>query len=223
MKAVILAKSTERLIEYKNYRPFYGKLSLVDILINKLIRVLPVSDIYLSCEEKRHMDIAEKWGINFIHRDKNYALHNVSNVDIIANVCKSVPTQEDILWCTCVEPFFDEYSEILECWNSLDKKKFDSLNVVYPTKKFMLDNGHNPIGFGFGYWHRYSQTIPPLYQISWATAILSRECIETVSYLVGKNPYWYDSYSPIIDIDTMDDFEFAALAYEAYISKKEKS
>lgn len=221
MKAVILAKSTERLIAYKNYRPFYGELSLVDVLVKKLIKVLPVADIYLSCEEQQYRNVAEKWGINFVHRDKVYAQYNISNVDVVANVCESIPFRDDILWCTCVEPFFDEYAEVLECWDELDKERFDSLNVVYPMKKFMLDHGHNPIGFGFGHWHKYSQTIPAVYQISWATAVMSRECIEKVSYLVGRNPYWYDSYSPVIDIDTMDDFRFAALAYKAYMDDRQ--
>lgn len=219
MKAVILAKSTDYLIENKNYRLFYGEKSLVDILAEKLIKVLPATDIYLSCETEKNRNIAEKWGINFINRDNIYTRYDISNVDVVANVCSSVPTQDDILWCTCVEPFFDEYAEVLECWEGLDKRRFDSLNIVYPTKKFMLDQGHNPIGFGFGHWHKYSQTIPAIYQISWATAILSRECIEKVSYLVGKNPYWYDCYAPVIDIDTMEDFKFASLAYKAYIEK----
>lgn len=219
MKAVILAKSTERLIAHKNYRPFYGDLSLVDILIKKLLKVFPPEDIFLSCEEEKHSSVAKHWGINFVLRDKLYAKYNVSNVDVVANVCASIPTKEDLLWCTCVEPFFDEYVEIIECWNDLDKEQYDSLNVVYPVKKFMLDNGHNPIGFGFGHWHKYSQTIPPLYQISWATAIMSRECIENVSYQVGRNPFWYDSYAPVIDIDTMDDFRFAASAYKAYLEE----
>ncbi len=219
MKAVILAKSTERLIPNKNYRPFYNDWSMIDILIDKLTKVLPKEDIYLSCEERDYKSAADKWGIQFVLREKILATYNVSNVDMVRLVCESIPSKEDILWCTCVEPFFNEYKEILQCWDNLNKKQYDTLNVVYPMKKFMLDQGHNPIGFGFGHWHKYSQTVPPLYQISWATAILSRECIENVSYLVGKKPYWYDSYAPVIDIDTMDDFRFASMAYKSYVEQ----
>lgn len=222
MKTIILAKSTDRLIPLKNYRPFYGDWSLIDILINKLIKVVAKEDIYLSCEDENYRDTCDKWGINFRLRDKEMTSYNVSNVDVIANVCKSIPKDDDYLWCTCVEPFFNEYAEIIETWRSLDKKQYDSLNIVYPSKKFMLDSGHNPIGFGFGHWHKYSQEIPPLYQISWATAIVSYKCLEKVSYIIGRKPYWYDSYSPIIDIDTMDDFKFAQLAYKAYIEQIDK-
>jgi N-acylneuraminate cytidylyltransferase len=215
MKAVILGKSTERLIPHKNYRPFYGEMSLMDLLIEKLIKVLSGDDIYLSCESDEFRYIAEKWGINFTLRESAYASYNASNTDVVANVAKSIPYNGDLLWCSCVEPFFNEYIDIIELWHSLDKKEHDSLNVVYPMKKFMLDRHYNPIGFGFGHWHKYSQTIPPIYQISWATCILSRECIEKTSYPVGRNPYWYDSYAHIIDIDTLDDFRFASLVYKA--------
>lgn len=221
MKAVILAKSAERLIPNKNYRPFYNDSSLIDILISKLLKVLPKEDIYLSCEDEEYKSVSDIWGIHFLRRDKTLVDYNVSNVDVVSHVCKSVPYDDAILWCTCVEPFFDEYAELLECWNNLDKTQYDSLNVVYPMKKYMLDQGYNPIGFGFGHWHKYSQTVPPLYQISWATVILSRECVEKVSYLVGRTPYWYDSYSPIIDIDTLDDFKFASLAYKAFIENRD--
>jgi N-acylneuraminate cytidylyltransferase len=217
MKAVILGKSTERLIPNKNYRPFYGEMSLMDILIEKLINVLPKEDIYLSCEDEKFKSTAEKWDIQFILRDNEYTSYNISNTELTANVCKSVPGNGDLLWCSCIEPFFNEFPQILECWRNLDKRENDSLNVVYPMKKFMLDRHYNPIGFGFGHWHKYSQTIPPIYQISWATAVMSRECIEKINFQVGRNPYWYDSYAPIIDIDTLDDFHFASLAYKALL------
>jgi N-acylneuraminate cytidylyltransferase len=191
----------------------------MDILIGKLIKILPQEDIYLSCEDEKYKSVVDNWEINFVLRDKILAFGNVSNVELISNICGCVPGSGDILWCTCVEPFFNEYAEILRCWQDIDKNEYDSLNVVYPMKKFMLDQFHNPIGFGFGHWHKYSQTIRPLYQISWATAVLSRECINNVSYLVGQNPYWYDSYSPIIDIDTLEDFNFASLAYKALMEQ----
>jgi N-acylneuraminate cytidylyltransferase len=111
---------------------------------------------------------------------------------------------------------FNEYAEILTVWQTLDESEYDSLNVLYPLKKFLLDERHNPIGFGFGFWHKYSQTIPPTYQLSWATTIMSRRCIERISYQVGENPYWYDTYAPIIDIDTEDDFKLAQAVYKLY-------
>ena len=216
MRAVIVAKAKEKFVLNKNYREFYKEQSLVDILVGKLLTTLPADDIYLSCEDELFENVAFKHGINFVKRNPEFSSHFKENVDVIKNICSQLPKDGDLLWCTCVEPFFDEYADILECWQQLDREQYDSLNIVYPMKKFILDQNYNPIGFGFGHWHKYSGKVPPSFQISWATAILSRKCIDNIGYVVGRNPYWYDSYSPVVDIDTLDDFNFAALTYEAW-------
>lgn len=214
MKAVILGKAGSVRVPNKNYRPFYGDKSLMDILIEKLIKVLDKKDIYLSCEKTEYNFFAKKWGINFIHREEKYTLLNTSNVDVVRNVCKDIPDDGDVLWVTPVEPLFDEFQEVLDCWDRLDKNEYDSLNVVYPQKRFLLDQNHNPIGFGFGHWHKYSQDMPFLYQLSWSVCILSRKCISEVSYMIGAHPYWYECYTQAVDIDTQDDFELAGAIYK---------
>lgn len=113
---------------------------------------------------------------------------------------------------------FDEFHQVLSIWNGLDKGKYDSLNVVYPQKRFLLDQNHNPIGFG--QWHKYSQGLPCLYQLSWSICILSRKCIDDVSYMVGAHPYWYECYSDAVDINTEDDFELAQIIYERHMRWK---
>lgn len=213
MKAVILGKAGSIRVPEKNYRPFYNDKSLMDILIEKLIKELDKKDIYLSCEKEEYRSIADNWGINFIHRDEKYTLISTSNVDVVRNVCKDIPYDEDVLWVTPVEPMFDEFHQVLECWKNLDKTEYDSLNVVYPQKRFLLDQNHNPIGFGFGHWHKYSQDMPFVYQLSWSICILSKKCINEVSYMIGAHPYWYECYSEAVDIDTEDDFELASLIY----------
>ena len=215
MKAVILGKAGSTRVKYKNYRPFYGERSLTDILLEKLTRVMKNEDIYLSCEDEQFRSFAEKWGIQFILRDSEFTKLATNTVEVVRNVCKDVPGDDDILYCSCMDPLFDSYEEIFKIWQ-IKKKEHDSLNVVYPIKNYFLDQNHNPIGFGFGYWHKYSQYIPPIYQISWATEILTRKSISTCGYMVGENPYWYDAYNPTIDIDTERDWELAQVLYKYY-------
>ncbi len=223
MKAVILGKAGSVRVKGKNYRPFYEGNSLMDILVAKLIKVMNRRDIYLSCEREEYRGVAEKWGINFVLRDETYTLISTSNVDVVRNVCKDIPTEEDILWVTPVEPMFDEFQEVLDCWAHLDKEKFDSLNVVYPQKRFLLDQNYNPIGFGFGHWHKYSQELPPTYQLSWSVCILSRKCIDEVSYMIGAHPYWYECNAQVVDIDTEDDWELAISIYGRDMERKRKN
>ena len=222
MKAVILGKASSVRIKEKNYKEFYKGLSLSDILIEKLERVLDKKDIFLSCEDEKFQYVAEKWGINFIHRDKRLTLLETNTVDVVKGVCKDVPGDDDILYCSCMDPLFNDYEAMFETWNNLDSD-YDSLNVIYPKKNYYLNQNHNPLGFGFGRWHKYSQFLPPIYQVSWANVILTRDCIDRCGYMIGENPFWYDAYNPTVDIDTEDDWELAQVIYGYYRDKYEKS
>lgn len=213
MKAVILGKASSKRIIHKNYKPFYKDMCLVDILVEKLVRVLDKKDIFLSCEDSTFHYIAEKWGINFIHREKKYTLLKTNTVEVVYGVCKDIPGQDDILYCSGMDPLFNDYENMFRVWEE-EKAGHDTLNVVYPIKNYFLDQNHNPIGFGFGSWHKYSQYIPPLYQISWANEILTRESINRTSYMVGTAPLWFDAYNPTIDIDTEQDWEIAQVLYK---------
>lgn len=206
----------------KNYAPFYEDMSLTDILIEKLLRCLDRKDIFLSSENPDIAAVAEKWGIQFILRDVKYTLLETNTVDVVRGVCKDVPGEDDILYCSCMDPLFDDYEKMFYIWDTA-RTEHDSLNVVYPQKKYYLDQNYNPIGFGFGHWHKYSQFIPPVYQISWANVILTRRCIREIGYMVGENPYWYDAYNPTVDIDTESDWELAQTIYRHYKEKGQKA
>lgn len=215
MKAVILGKAGSTRVKNKNYRPFYGEMSLVDILLEKLTKVMDKNDIFLSCEDINYKYVADNWGIEFIHRDETYVQLATNTVDVVRNVCKDVPGDDEILYCSGMDPLFDNYQELFRAWE-VEKETHDSMNVVYPIKNYYLDQNHNPIGFGFGYWHKYSQFIPPIYQIHWANEILTRKSIETTGYMVGENPAWFEAFNPTIDIDTEQDWELAQILYKYY-------
>lgn len=217
MKAVILGKASSSRVKEKNYRKFYENLSLTDILLEKLVKVLDRRAIFLSCEDAKYKDVADKWKINFILRDKKYTLLETNTVEVVRGVCADVPGNDDILYCSCMDPLFENYEEMFNTWEEV-KDRADSLNVVYPLKNYYLDQNYNPIGFGFGHWHKYSQYISPMYRISWANEILSRQCIEKYGYMVGENPYWFDAYNPLLDIDTEADWRVAQVVYSAYRS-----
>lgn len=220
MKAVILGKAGSTRVKNKNYRPFYGDMSLTDILLEKLVKVMSPKDIFLSCEKEEFRSVAEKWGIGFILRDEQYTKLETNTVDVVRNVCKDVPGDDDILYCSCMDPLFNDYENMFRVWEEV-RQEHDSLNVIYPIKNYFLDQNHQPIGFGFGFWHKYSQYIPPIYQISWANEILTRESIERCGYMVGENPYWFDAYNPTVDIDTERDWELAKILYKYYHEKLE--
>ncbi|MFD6094878.1 cytidylyltransferase domain-containing protein [Nocardiopsis flavescens] len=214
MKAIIPAKTGSNRIPNKNFREFHGGRSLVDILVEKLLRCLPPQDIFVSSDDDTKADIASKWGVNFLPRDKYLAQNSTPMNEVVQAVSLQIPGENDIMWCQATEPLFDEYADCLQAWNELDRTQYDSLAVCYPVKKFMLDQQQRPIGFGFGPWHIPSQELPQLYQLNFTLGILSHRWVKECGYHVGSRPYWYASRGHCIDIDDVNDWELAQIVYE---------
>tara|TARA_Y100000592_G_scaffold13595_1_gene19175 strand:+ start:5677 stop:6336 length:660 start_codon:yes stop_codon:yes gene_type:complete len=215
MKAIIPAKDNSARIAHKNFKNFYNGQSLVDLTIQKLLEVMDAQDIYLSCENKQKEKICSRWGVNFLHRDNHLTKNSVSSKNLLNGIVDQVPGDDDIAWCCVIEPFFNSYGECIKKWNDVNSEH-DSLSVVYPKKRFILDSNYSPQGFGFGPWHKVSQLLPVCYELSFSLAILKRSCIRDIGYYLGANPYWYHAKGIHIDIDTNEDFELAQCVYRHY-------
>ncbi|MCL2399034.1 MAG: hypothetical protein FWC91_04715 [Defluviitaleaceae bacterium] len=221
MKAVIPAKGTSTRVPEKNFRDFYEGKSIIDILAEKLLKLLPAQDIYISSDDNSVAKIADKLGINFHLRDEYLTRNSTPMNEVVQGVCLQLPMDDAYMWCQATEPLFNEYDKCLKIWHDLDKSKYDSLAVCYPIKRFLLDQNHKPMGFGFGPWHNCSQDLPQMYQLNFTMGILTRDWIEKCGYHVGGKPYWYESEQFCIDIDDMDDWELAKMAYQYKMNKKE--
>lgn len=114
-----------------------------------------------------------------------------------------------------MDPLFNDYEALFKTWKEV-RSEYDSINIVHPVKNYFLDQNHQPIGFGFGHWFKYSQYLPSIYQLSWSTQIMTRKSIETCGFLVGERPYWFEAYNPLLDIDTEKDWELAQILYRYY-------
>ncbi|MAR65946.1 MAG: hypothetical protein CL833_01720 [Crocinitomicaceae bacterium] len=229
MKAIVPAKDNSIRIPHKNYIEFHDGKSLVDITIEKLLKVIPSEDIYLSCENAARSSVAKRWGINFILRDEELTHNDTDFYDVFNGICDQVPGDDDIAWCQVIDPLFNEYQECFDAWrNGVEtlecgawatkqiRKYHDSLVVVYPQKHYTLDSRYNPQGFGFHRCHVKSQDLPISYQLTFCFSILKRSSVKSVGYYVGEKPYWFNTRRPRIDIDSKSDFELASILYRYY-------
>lgn len=96
---------------------------------------------------------------------------------------------------------------------------YDSLVVAKRITHHLLDERGNPINFNFGYWHKISQDLPHIYEITWSAFIMKREMLEQAYYQIGRKPYLYQANFHLVDINDMDEFEAASILYEAHVSK----
>jgi N-acylneuraminate cytidylyltransferase len=229
MIAIVPAKASSTRVPNKNYRPFYGELSLVDLLLEKLCRVFPGGRIYLSCEDPDKKDFSDRWGVQFLQRETRLCDNATPFPKFLRGICDQVPSDDDVMWCEAIDPLFDGHARLIDRWDALYDPpacfgsvcRPDSMTVIYPMRQYVLTSGYHPLGFGFGHEHVPSQQLPTLYRLNFTCAILTRESIQRVGYPVGERPAWYKATNPFIDIDTEEDFEIAQAVY-AHLMEKRK-
>lgn len=214
MKVIIPVKSNSERVRNKNFRSFYKELSLTDILIKKLLNTFEGRDIYLSCDDVEKKKLCDKYGINFLLRDKQLIYNKTPMSKVITEVVKQIPGNDDIMWCLVTDPLFDDYGGCYKKWQEIKDSKYDSLVVVYPSKEYILDSDYKPIGFGFGTKHIPTQYLKPIYMLKNTVFIIKKEAVFQSNYYIGEQPYWYNAYNFSIDIDNENEFQIAQILYK---------
>lgn len=219
MKIIIPVKSSSTRVENKNFKEFWNGFSLTDILLQKL-SFKEKKDIYISSEDPKKEKYANRYGCNFLLRDKKLCDNDTPLPEVIRGIVKQIPEEyEEIAWCQVTDPMFNEHEKAFLEWEK-NKEKYDSLCVVYPFKKYILNSDHIPINFGFGNWHVKSQNLKNFYDMTFTFSILKKECIEKCGYHIGVKPYWYNASNVHVDIDTKEDFEIASIIYDRKIKNE---
>ena len=212
MKLIVPVKSNSTRVENKNFRKFYKDKSITDILLEK-IAFKGYSNIYISSDDDSKKSIAESYGCNFLLRDKRLTDNDTPMREVVQEICKQLPSgDDDIAWCQASDPLFDDYQAAFRQWEK-NRESYDSLVVVYPIKKYLLNESYIPINFGFGHWHVKSQNLATFYDLTFTLSILKREWVENCGYHIGSKPNWFQAKNEHIDIDTMSDFELAQLIF----------
>lgn len=200
---IIPAKTSSQRVPNKNWKPFRGEDSLVDLVVEKLLAsdVNP-ERIHISCEcEATAAPTAQRWGVNFLHRSPEFCANDVPLTEWIRAITSQVAGPSDIAWCQVCDPLFDEYSECLEQWSQLSRSQYDSLVVCYPWKGYLMTADSQPIGWSFGEHHTPSQNLPKFRTMPFTLSLLTREAIARTGYHVGVNPFWYESHGEHVDVD----------------------
>ena len=218
--AIIPVKKTSERVPEKNFRKFSDTgESLLDITINKLLRLKKLDHIYISTD-KEGLDYSNKKNISIINRDKSFCNNITPWSDVIFHVASSIPEIEDtsVCWVHTTTPLFDFYEEAIEKFLSLDNENFNSLVAVEKSKEFLIDNKGRPINYMFGVWHKYSQDLPELYKITGALFINNLKAIKANQYVIGTKPYLFDVPPKFcLDIDHLWQFELAQIIYKNLI------
>ena len=212
MKIIIPLQTCSTRIPRKNIRPFYNDDSLFDIKAKQILEFEAPENVYISSESEEVRGLCDKYGFNFLLRDKSLTGNTVFQPDLVKALTDPIPGDDDIMWIQVTSPLFNQFKEALVEWKKV-RNDYDSLVAVKPFKGHLLDAGGNPVNYGFGYWHKVSQDLPKQYSVLWSLFILKRETVNRYHYHIGVNPYLFETDTMVVDIDYHEDFELARLVY----------
>lgn len=217
IKVAIPLKTNSERIENKNLRSFVGADSLFDIKAKQLLKVFKPHDIYVSSENPIVGEIIKRYGFNFHLRDISLTKSNARENQIVKTITDAIEDKNcDVMWVQVTQPLFNEFEKIINVWQNIDSA-YDSLAVVKKISHHILDEKGNPVNFNFGYWHKISQDLPKLFEVTWSAFIMKREMLDEAHYQIGRNPYLYETSAPLIDINNIIEFEVAQILYKYYM------
>lgn len=215
IKIAIPLKTNSLRVPNKNLKPFYGNLSLFDIKIRQLLDVFSANDIYVSSEDPHVGELCDKYGANFLQRDISLTPNEAPWTDVVRDVVGNLPPNSDVMWVQVTQPLFNDFGGVIRKWNDV-YDDVDSLAVVRRISHHVLDERAHPVNFEFGYWHKISQDLPTLYEVTWACFCMKRDMVDATGYQIGRRPFMYETDAHLVDIDAEQDFEVAGILYDHY-------
>ena len=215
--AVIPVKFKSERVPLKNFRNFYKNKSLLDILLDKLLKIKKIEKIFISTDNKKISlkSYNKNKRIEVLIRDKKLCNNKTPWSDVIYNVVDQLPVKDNVnvMWCHTTTPLFDDYNEALEIF--LKNKTFNGLVAVSKIKEFLIGQNKIPINYSWGNWHKYSQHMPDIYAVSGALFICKKKEFIKNRYVISTNPYFFESSSfSSLDIDNLYEFELARILFQ---------
>ena len=216
LKVAIPLKTNSQRVPNKNLREFCGGKSLFDVKIEQLLGTFKPSDVYVSSEDRHVAELCSGYGINFLLRDPALTPNDAPWHKVVKDVVGNLPQDADVMWVQVTQPLFMDFDAVVERWRK-EYDSIDSLAVVKRITHHILDEKAHPLNFEFGYWHKISQDLPKLYEVTWACFCMKREMVDETGYQIGRKPCLFETTVPLVDIDSPQDFEVAGILYDHYL------
>jgi len=213
--AVIPAKLRSTRVPNKNFRDFHRGKSLLEIKIAQCLASNLFETVFVSSDCEEAENIALNTGASFSLRDPRLCLDETPWSDVLVGVLKSLPVDDDtyIGWCPATSPMFSRFEDAASMLES--NAECDSVMTVTRLQHFFLNADHLPLNFQYGVWASYTQKLKPIFQMNCALWLAKKGAMIQNRFQIGDRPaYLETSMVEGIDIDTMEEFEIAAMLYD---------
>lgn len=197
---------------YKHHAEFADGKTLVDIKIEQLLQS-GAEHVYVSTNDTQ---IKNSNNVTFIQRPNKFCDEKtISWVETLSHVFNSIPIPDEklVIFSLTTIPLFGRYKKMLEEYN----KAKVPLVAVHPSKHYYMTHDKRGANFSFGHWHRYSQTMSPMYQLCYATISPMGQLRETGYTFPKIFDYFNIDFLESLDIDTEEEFKLGQILYKCKI------
>ena len=215
MKVVAFAtiKLQSQRVPHKNTQPI-GSKPLCYHILNTALQVDGIDEIYVYCSDDTVVKYIPK-NVKFLRREPWLDGDEIRAKDTYTAFLNDIDVDIYIALCT-TSPF--TLKETLQ--NALNKVKYEEYDSAFSAKKFQTFAWYknNPINYDLTNVPR-TQDIEPIYVETSAFFIFTKELWKNHSRRIGFKPYIQEvGEIESIDIDTMEDLEFAQIIAERVLN-----
>ncbi|APY07544.1 acylneuraminate cytidylyltransferase [Winogradskyella sp. J14-2] len=216
--AIIPARGGSKRLANKNILPF-GSIPLIAHSI-KYAQHYNIKHIYVSTDDAQIKTIAKDYGAKIIDRPKALALDDSTTVSVLKHALEFLKEQfTDVILLQPTNPLRPK-SLLKDAYSIYTQNNLTSLfTVSRDYKKLGKINNGNFIPFNYTFGQR-SQDLEPLYYENGLLYITSKELIkrdiifDETSYPLEVNHKFAE-----VDIDTLEDLEYAKYILNTYNDK----
>ena len=211
--AIVPVKGNSSRLPNKNILPF-GDSNLLLHKIEQLKKVKGITNIIVSSDSNRMLQMAEDAGVQAWKRPQKYADESVPFGRFLDYLCEVLPN-EHILWACVTSPLVESelYEKAIQLYFEKLKEGFDSLITCLPCQSYYMDE-KGPIN---------TTKARPIERV--APGVITRKSVDVPLQTGIKAPKskiaeWHYNYGPnayrlmvnkrqAVDIDDIYDYECA--------------
>lgn len=217
---LIPVKEFSERVNNKNLRNF-ANTNLLELKLNQLKKAKGFTDLIVSSESEKILNIAKNNNFNIHKRKSKYSTSKVPMSHVYSNIASEIEGRY-IAWINITNPLAEKniYEKAISEFDKI-KYNYDCFLSVYEMQENFFYN-RKPVNFPNSPWPR-SQDLKPLYSMSFVINILKRTNMIKWGSCVGEKPYFYilDRIKSW-DIDNKFDFDFCELEYLKTLKKNTK-
>jgi CMP-N-acetylneuraminic acid synthetase len=213
--AVVPIKLNNERLPGKNTRQFYDGTPLIQFMLNTLLKVPELTEIYVYCSNEAIKNYLPS-GICYLQRDPILDRSEIKGNQILEKFVNTIDA--DIYVLSHVTAPFTKPESISKCIRGVLSGNYDSGFLAQRLPELMwTDTG--PLNFDAHNVPR-TQDLPNIYAETSGAFVFTKETFDKYKSRNGKKPYICEvSAIESIDIDYPEDFEMANAIYKEIIKE----